>query len=726
MSLLYWSGFGLLLITWLAASRWLVPAIIDAAYHGRSLGFLNDMIVGQEIRSLDGYLAIWRRISRLATGGLAIAGGALYGILQFRRRLVDTGARGYRWITSIPVRPREFLHIAAWLGAITGLVEGVFLEIRWAVSDLPWRSHSIDAVWTSPATTAVLFFLGALLLLLLLGRFRAASQGTAVFVFSGLATYALLHIFKLKMYDAAILVLALGVAVQLTRATTSRQASLKRLIRLSTPWLVVLPVAFGFGLRAKERILERSALKQLALPAEGAPNILLLILDTVRASSLSLYGYDRPTTPQLDRLARAGVTFDMAIAPSPWTLPSHASVFTGREPHELSADWMARLNGSFPTLAEILASVGYETVGFVGNQFYASATSGLGRGFIRYEDRPTSFGWFVQNSWLTKTIVEKTLRRLGVHHSLSRKTAASVTDEFTRWLDTRADRPFFAFLNYFDAHDPYRPPQSFKLPFGSPDGRYWTSWTADYAEGETQELIDAYDSSINYVDSQIGLLLEELAGRGLRENTIIIVTSDHGEQFGEHHPRLFNHGNSLYLPLLRVPLVIAYSGRVPSGGRVSRPVSLRNLPATIMHLIGADTAGAFPGETLARYWIDSTSRSGRPVLSELNPNTPWNRARPFAASFEPIQRGPMKSLIQDSWHYIRNGDGQEELYDIAADPWEQIDLSQSGLGRRALLSFRQCLAEMLDGDGMDDTTANPRSSCAQVVAPDRATPGITP
>ena len=122
------------------------------------------------------------------------------------------------------------------------------------------------------------------------------------------------------------------------------------------------------------------------MPPAGSPNVLLIVLDTVRADHLSLYGYPRPTTPNLERLARRGIRFDQARAAAPWTLASHANMFTGRWPHELAVEWMRPLRGDVPTLAEYLGSLGYATAGFAGNTFYCSYDSGLDRGFTHYED----------------------------------------------------------------------------------------------------------------------------------------------------------------------------------------------------------------------------------------------------------------------------------------------------------------------------------------------------
>src|SRR5262249_3466064 len=145
---------------------------------------------------------------------------------------------------------------------------------------------------------------------------------------------------------------------------------------------------------------------------------------------------------------------------------------------------------------------------------------------------------------------------------------------------SRPQKPFFAFLNYFDAHGPYLPPPPFNRKFGDggpqPDLMVRRTWSPQ----EIQRSIDAYDGALSYLDEQLGILLDKLKNQHLLENTLIVVTSDHGEQFGEHG--LFDHANSLYRPLLHVPLVISYPPRVPASIRISHPVTLVNLPSTIL------------------------------------------------------------------------------------------------------------------------------------------------
>ena len=198
----------------------------------------------------------------------------------------------------------------------------------------------------------------------------------------------------------------------------------------------------------------------------------------------------------------------------------------------------------------------------------------------RVSDHPMSAKAIFASSFLARALLRPYYSVIGDGRPMVRKSAAAVNSEFIEWLSSHQSEPFFAFLNYFDAHVPISPPADHKPKFGqgykAPDlesVRYPTH------EGLGQ-LIDAYDNALTYLDEQLRLLFDALDARGVLDNTLVVVTSDHGEQLGEHG--LVNHGNSLYRPLLAVPLLIRFPGRVPSGMRIRAPVSLVDLPSTIL------------------------------------------------------------------------------------------------------------------------------------------------
>jgi arylsulfatase A-like enzyme len=272
---------------------------------------------------------------------------------------------------------------------------------------------------------------------------------------------------------------------------------------------------------------------------------------------------------------------------------------------------------------------------------------------------------------------------------LARKNAAEVNAEFLEWVDALEDRPFFAFLNYFDAHDPYTPPPPFDTRFGHADPPPALEDDRRYSDQELAHLLDAYDGAVSYTDDQLGRLLDALEGRGMLDDTIVVITSDHGEQFGEHG--LVDHANSLYRQLLHVPLVLSFPSRIPASRRVTEPVTLVDLPATILDLAGlSDARGQIPGRSMAGHW-DPAGRAdigSRPILSEVSQGI-------NTAEWLPISKGPMQSVVSDGMHYIRNGDGSEELYDFETDAAELNDLSSRPEARASLERLRTRIDQLM-------------------------------
>ena len=429
-------------------------------------------------------------------------------------------------------------------------------------------------------------------------------------------------------------------------------------------------------------------------PSAGAPNVLLVIWDTVRALNLSVYSYERSTTPGLERLASKSVVFDRAIATSPWTLPSHASMFTGLEHQDHSADWRTPLDDEHSTLAETLSQEGYAAAGFVGNIWYAGAGFGLDRGFAWYDDRVVPSADVIAHSWwLSRTVVNAVWEAVGARQTHFRKSAEQVNEAFLDWQSARDDRPFFAFLNYFDAHEPYLPPEPFNLQFSDTQPRYWMPWYGTYTADDIAQFTDAYDSCLFYVDYATDRLLEELDARGVLDNTIVIVTADHGEEFGEHGADLMRHGRSLYAPVLHVPLLISYPPRFTGGIRRTEPVSIRDIPATILDLAGVNGASSFPGTSMAGMLDgDDGEHASIPVLSQLS-------RRDDAEDYPqwPAADGPMHSVIADGLHYIRDDHMEGQIFDVVEDVWEANDLGESAEGRVLMKEYELLLDRLLRG-----------------------------
>ena len=570
------------------------------------------------------------------------------------------------------------LSAAAWCALVMGLIEAAILAIKRVGQ--PLMKLGPDYMWMGPLALLIIFVaLG--LILLLAGRFspRLDVENATIFSCVTLGSMDLLILIP-GLHHAASLALAAGFSFQILRVIRRRRESFQRLVRRTLPFIVGLMFLLSFGPHAALLMREKRVLAALPPPPPQAANLLVITLDAVRAANMSLYGYMRQTTPRIAALAERSITFDRALSTAPWTLPSHAGIFTGHWYHELSADYEKPLDAAYPTLAEFLSGRGYRTAGFVGNLGYCGTETGLSRGFAHYEDYPLSWGQLASSSGLTRTFLDNfRLRRMVENDQhLNRMTADALNDNVLRWIDRDRAQPFFVFLNYFDAHDPYLPPPPFDSKFGPgrKNGKHSPlhHWLYNPAVGHrpldqptVQEEIDAYDGAVAYLDNRLGVLLDGLKERGLLGNTLVVITADHGEEFGEH--RVFEHGYSLYGPSINVPLVVSFPGRLPAR-RIGPPVSLRDLPATITDLLGLRDA-PFPGASLKRFWENlsgSTAVVPSPVLAELN----FARRQP---DWFPISKGDMKSVVSAGLHYIRNGDGSEELYDYQGDPWERANLA---------------------------------------------------
>lgn len=571
-------------------------------------------------------------------------------------------------------RSRRILDVL--LAAMTfALAAGAFhAVVSWVRRDM---MHDLLRTWMSP-DTAWMAPLGYLVIFLPLAMLLAAAAAVlprlpalrvATFAFASLAVFGGLLLFP-RLHQYASLVLGIGMGTRLA-GVIGADASRWR-PRLARAALFLALVTLGaWGYQAGRRALhERNAMAALGLAPAGAPDVLLLILDTVRANALSLYGAERATTPKLDRFAQAAVTFDWAFATAPWTLPSHASLFTGRYPSQQAGDWTHPLDGTHPTLAGVFASYGYATAGFTANLVATPRGFGLDQGFTRYEDHRHSLGQLVLTTTLGQAgslrdawdFLVRARWMGGAARALARfdfeprfsypdnapKSADMVMEAFLRWQAVHRDRPYFAFLNFFDAHGPYTSPARYDTIFGRSD-----------------RGIDKYDRSIRYLDDALASLFDSLAARGTLDNTIVVVTADHGEQFGEHG--LGWHSNSLYEQLLHVPLVIRYPSRVPAGKRVAQQVSLRDLAATLVELSGLPDPRGLGGTSLAATWRSPEAR-GSAVVSEVS-----RAVNPDSSALNAL--GNMRSLADDSLHYIRNGDGSFELYAYRRDPSEESNLA---------------------------------------------------
>ncbi len=656
-----------LFASWCVLAFLVAPWLIRSAYAGESLPIFNRLISGQGRNSVDVYLDLWG--AKAVQGTLALGVFLVLVLLFLRFREPIDRLRTHLFQSGPRVGPVAVLMLSAWFGLLFGLLETGGRAFKVGMEGVFEYWSNPDYLWMTPVASAVLFVvLGLVLLLLAPGRRPKVSLRVITIVFVAIGAWSTVRVLQLGI-DARILwLLAGGLGVHIGRAAYEEPARFLSVARRTLAPLALIVLAALVWLQPVQRLRSARALEALpAVATSGQPNVLLLVLDTVRPQNLSLYGYSRATTPGLEALARRGLVFDRAFTTAPWTLPSHAAMLTGHYASQQSGGWAAPLDSAHPTLAETLGERGYATGGFVGNLLYASAASGLARGFATYADHPANVETWLYSQWALRWVTNR-FRTIvpGGAVGFDRKFANTVNEEFLRWLDGVGERPFFAFLNYFDAHMPYEDrflQEARTFPVGPPRTSVMT------APGERRPLteseqrdVDMYDGAILFQDGAFSALLSELEARGQLGNTIVLVTADHGEHF--HERDLIDHANSLYTPLVHAPLLLVYPPRVPAGRRIEATVSLRDLPATIMDLVGMPDSEPFPGRSLLSV---AEGAEGSPVLSEARPSF-------LTQQVGPISRGPMKSLAVGNLHYVVNGDGVEELFDFAADPFEEVDL----------------------------------------------------
>jgi len=471
-----------------------------------------------------------------------------------------------------------------------------------------------------------------------------------------------------------IVLLCAGLSIQFSRWFCIHDAVASRWCQKSLPWVVLLFVLIMAGNLGNAWLQERVAVAKLPVPPLGLPNILVIIVDTLRADHLACYGYLRPTSPNIDRISHQGTLFENAFSTSSWTLPAHASLVTGRYPYEHQAS-LKPLDDRYPTIAEVLRAHGYRTGAFSANALFFNRSEGFGRGFTHFEDYSQSVSDLARRTIYGHLFELYILRLIGFEDMVGRKRGSAINDSFLKWLDRDQGRPFFAMLNYFDTHDPYLPTQpyrnkfsKFKNPGGIINtfvGREYPKMTPEQLQGE----IDAYDGAIAYVDEQIGRVFKELQRRGVGKNTLVVITSDHGESFGEHG--LLQHENSLYREVIHVPLIFWWPGHVTSAVRLPYPVSIAALPASLMTFVGTEKQAVFPGPPLVQF--KQTSQAGtqqRFVLAELS-HFPW------APIINPAAHGAITSLVSSQWHYIYHEKLGPKLYDWKNDPKELRNLAHS-------------------------------------------------
>ena len=528
-------------------------------------------------------------------------GGGIASLLAFWRR---------EFSRHEPPRPWDLIAFPLAISATIGLITGVWFAAKLHFLDPAFIAYSIFV--------AVAVQIAILLLSLALAFItrRKTWSGTlfAIAFFCFLAIPELVKLLLPGVIPRLAWCISLLAAFQITRTVNRHRQS-----RLAA-WMIALPALGALCALSYGPVREHSMMSGLPDPPKS-PNVLIIIVDTLRADHLSPYGYSRDTSPYLTQLAQQGVLFENAIAPSSWTLPSHASMLTGLLPRESHVQGDKDiLSGSLPNLGDAMRKRGYRTAAFSANYQLFTRDHGFIHCFSHFEEYEQSIGGILEKVPLSKLILSALSRvtlgeKFAYFGEKNAPTVETVDNNALGYME-KGQRPFFVVLNYFDLHEATLPPDRYLHMFTSdPKARkqnmYFPEKCTAYdvkppCDPERPQFIDVYDGSIRYVDQSIQNLLYQLKERGILDNTIVVFTSDHGQEFGDHG--IYGHGKSLYRQVIHVPLVFFKPGLVPSSVRVATPVSTTDLSATILDMTApgenqADTGSllraTFPGASLA-------------------------------------------------------------------------------------------------------------------------------
>lgn len=473
------------------------------------------------------------------------------------------------------------------------------------------------------------------------------------------------------------------------------------------------------------------------------PNILLLVLDTHRLDRLSLYGYHEETTPAIDEFAQKGTTFDWAVATAQWTVPSHASMFTGLYPtvHQTNQSFAA-LSDEIPTLAEILQKNGYMTTGFCNNPLVGVLDNGLKRGFDQFynysgyvpnvpgrRDRRRPFARFKRQQPLFEGVLNKVTNGIekqfghspfllwmsmqewfvpfwtqtGRFKGDTRNSLADVAD-YLRYLHSmKSEDPFFMFINMMETHLPYQPPRrlvdkwvpylkrdrearDFINRFNVQSYRWVAPMIEPFTDYQQQILRDMYNAEVAYQDQQLRRVFSYLRRSGMLDDTMVIVTSDHGESHGDHN--FMGHAFVIYNELVHVPLVIHYPEMFPAGQRVEETVSTRRLFHTILDAanVSFEHYGQSAAELSLRRTIEGKEPADEVVVSEAFP--PQNfidvmKLNNPEAIDEFRVRMMRRALYQDDYKLMTVDERPDELFNMSADRYEETNLLNGGVGHES-------------------------------------------
>lgn len=482
---------------------------------------------------------------------------------------------------------------------------------------------------------------------------------------SPLARFAPLFVVLILVYPLSRL---LNVGLKAIRGRRSGKETSRGPAWAAAILAVVIPLCVVVAL-GRRSIEDRSPPLSAETPERGpagseadGPNVIILLIDKLRADHVGCYGYHLETTPNIDEYANRGVRFENVRAQASWTLPSTVSLFSGLHPSTHGVRTREHsLSDRVDTMAEIFGDGGYATAAIVANPFLKT-TFNVQQGFQHYFDdfiKETHWGSAKRNVRMLTELMDgvealkllysrpeyKVPEHLVGHYNVGKMGIGTVNSEALRWVRKNRDRPFFLYLHYIDVHGPYVPPRPFDNEFSGT---------------RAQEVVNLYDGALRYTDSQIDSFLEDLKQLGVFENSIIMITSDHGEEFQDHGGS--THGKTLYEEQLRVPLIILRTEAFPFNKTVAEPVGLIDILPTLVDYIKFEPANDSKD---GKSFVDLLDADGRPDATEYQ-----YAETELDELHRSVVRGNRWKLI-----YSEHEDSPlEMLFDLSRDPSEQVNL----------------------------------------------------
>lgn len=456
--------------------------------------------------------------------------------------------------------------------------------------------------------------------------------------------------------------------------------------------------------------------------AEKKPNIIWIVMDTVRADHLSCYGYERDTTPRVCELAEEGVLYENAISAGPWTFPAHNSMFTGMYPskHGAVGEWHW-LDDKWTTIAEVLKENGYSNLGISNNDYFVNGNKNMDQGFDEFINLRIHKGH--QLEFLSARLIDKlqklfrlktnVLKNASIKKAMAplRDSGARTTNAMARqFMEKQSDsqNPFLLFINYMEGHGPHgNTPEGQRFAKDGPHAddallhnkvtkrEFKMEFIGDSVPEDLEKqmsiLSDLYDGDLYYLDSRIGKLMDFVREQGVLDDTIVIITADHGENFGEH--RKIDHLYDIHRPLTHVPLIVRFPEAFSPGERVGRIVETIDIFPTLLDLLSID-------------FREKEELQGHSLLDKDRPSLAFSEAS-LKMTFHHISEiirdlpgvdpkrlgGEWKSVHAGDYEYVHHETGQY-LYNLLDDPLEENNLIDEDPAKAA--EMKQILLDWLD------------------------------